>query len=306
MFTGLRDLAIVARVIREHPLHTTGAQRRRAYARFLAWQVAGRAHPGPLVMDFVNDTQLLVKRRLGGRLHYVLGLAEFDDMAFVAHYLRADEMFADVGANIGAYSVMAAACAGARCAAFEPTPRAYRYLADNVALNRLGSQVELCHAAVGAAPGELAMTAGMGEVNHMLGPGEADAAGERVSVPVVTLDAFFAGRGSPSLVKVDVEGFETEVMRGADALLKHQPPAALLLELAGNGSRYGYDEAGLHAKILGHGYSACHYDGLRRSLTEHPAGWQPDGGNVLYLRDLEGARQRVREARAFRLGGRDI
>jgi len=300
MFSILSDIALVMRLIRDYPLYTTRAERRSALRRFLSWQIAGRIHTGPLCMEYVNDTRLLVKRRLGGRLPYVLGLPEPNDVAFVAHVLREGEVFADVGANIGVYTVLAGSCAGAHCVAFEPAARAFRYLADNVALNRLENKVELHPCAVGATAGRSAMTSSMGENNHMLSAGEA---AETTQVEVVTLDGFFYGRAAPTLLKLDVEGFETAVMDGAHALLSNRPPLAVLLELAGVGPRYGYDEDKLHQRMLDYGYTACSYICKQRSLVRFDPALRIDGStNVLFVKDVDEAQRRVKAAAPFRVG----
>ena len=295
----LKDFAMVARLIHGHPLNRGLLDRGRAYGRFLDWQLRGRMGEGTLDAAFVNGTRLRTKRRLGGRLHYVLGLAEFHDMAFVAHLLRADEVFADVGANIGAYSLVAAACASARCVAFEPTQLAYRYLAENVSLNHLQQRIELQQCAVGAEAGSIRLTAGMGEVNHVLEAGET---GESVEVPMVTLDGFFGGRTPPTLIKIDVEGFESAVVEGAVRLIGSHAPRALLMELAGHGARYGYDESRLRASLVQRGYSLCSYDALRRELTRLDPAAPALSYNLLFVRDFAAAQQRLREAPPFTLG----
>ena len=294
------DIALVMRLIREYPLYSSGRERRAAYKRFLAWQIAGRAHVGPLCMEYVNGTQLLVRRRLGGRLPYVLGIPEFDDLVFVAHLLRRDETFTDVGANIGVYSVLAAACAGARCAAFEPSPRAFRYLEDNVALNRLQERVARHPHAVGAAAGGIEMTAAMGENNHVSAAGDR---GEAVKVEMVTLDGFHAHHPPPVLLKIDVEGYETAVVDGAEKLLAARAPLALIVELAGVGDRYGYDEVKLYQRLVDFGYTACSYTALQRRLQPFdPALRYAGSANVLFVRDLAEARRRVQDAAAVEFG----
>lgn len=299
----LQDLAMVRRLIHEYPLNRGWLDRGRAYGRFLAWQLRGRLGEGVLDAGFVNGTTLRTRRRLGGRLHYVLGLAEFHDMAFVAHLLRPDEVFADVGANIGAYSLVAAACAGARCVAFEPTQLAYRYLAENVALNRLQERIELRQCAVGAQAGSIRITAGMGEVNHVLESGEA---GESIEVPMVALDGFFAGRTPPAFIKIDVEGFESAVVEGAAELIAARRPLALLMELAGHGARYGYDETALRMSLIQRGYVLCSYDGLQRKLSRLDPAAAPPSYNVLLVRDFDAAQRRLTEAPAFTLGSHRI
>lgn len=293
----VQDLAGVMHLIDAYPLYRGPVDKGRAVGRFLAWQVLGRLRRDGMDMRFVNDTRLRVKRRLGGRLHYVLGLAEVDDMAFVAHLLRRDELFVDVGANIGAYSVLAAVAAGARCLAFEPAELAYRYLLLNVALNGLEPRVEVQRMAVGAAPGKLRLTAGMGEVNHVLREGE-DAASFQIDM--TSLDAFCAGREPPVAIKIDVEGFETEVLHGAKGLLRKRVPLAVLAELVGWGERYGYDEAALRGEMEGYGYTACSYDALTRTLK--PLTGPVGLSNTLFVRDLAEARARIESAEAFTVG----
>jgi FkbM family methyltransferase len=294
----LQDIAGVARLIRDYPLNRNALDRGRAWGRFLAWQALGRLTPDTLEAPFVNGTRLRVKRRLGGRLHYVLGMAEFDDMAFVAHLLRPGEVFADVGANIGAYSLVAAA-AGARCVAFEPAPQARRYLEQNVASNGLADRIELQACAVGAAAGSISVTAGMGEINHVLRAGEST---ETLQVPMASLDGFFAGRTPPVLIKIDVEGFETEVVRGADGLLAARKPLALLLEMTGHGARYGYDEAALRRDLVARGYALCRYEALSRRLHRLDPAAGPLPYNLLFIRDPEEAQRRLREAAPLTLG----
>lgn len=304
MLAIIRDIVNVMRAIRTHPLYTTGAERRYALRRFLAWQIAGRAHSGGLCMEYVDGARLLVRRRLGGRLHYILGLGEFDDMAFVAHVLRKGEIFVDVGANIGAYTVLAGVTSGARCVSFEPTEHAARYLIDNVMLNGLVSQVEVCRCAVGAAHGELQLTTGMGEVNHVLHGGESV---QSMRVEVITLDDFFEKRESPCVVKIDVEGFETEVMRGAQKLLARRAPLAFLIELAGHGAAYGYDESVVRMALEDHGYICCHYAARQRKLFRIASDeGRTASPNMLFVRDLDEARRRLEKAPPFSLGNYKI
>jgi hypothetical protein len=139
----------------------------------------------------------------------------------------------------------------------------------------------------------------MGEVNHVLEAGET---GESVEVPVVSLDGFFSGRTPPSLIKVDVEGFESPVVEGAARLISSHAPRALLMELAGHGARYGHDEGALRASLMQRGYVLCSYDGLRRELTRLDPAAPALSYNLLFVRDFAAAQQRLREAPPFTLG----
>src|SRR5450759_3401797 len=113
-------------------------------ARFACWQIGARLVPGPVAVHFVNSAQLLASPGLAGATGNVyVGLHEFEDMAFVLHFLRPDDLFVDVGANIGSYTILATAGVGANCIAFEPGPDAWEWLCKNIDLNGVRSRVDV-------------------------------------------------------------------------------------------------------------------------------------------------------------------
>ena len=89
-------------------------------------QVAARLVPGDVCLEFPNHTRLMVSPHMKGAAHFITPrLCEFDEMAFVMHFLRAGEMFADVGANVGAFTVLAAGVTGAQTVTFEPSAETF-------------------------------------------------------------------------------------------------------------------------------------------------------------------------------------
>jgi hypothetical protein len=117
--------------------------------RFVAWQIGARLVPGPVACPFANGSSLLVRPGMTGATgNLYVGLHEFADMAFVLHVLRGGDLFVDVGANIGSYTVLAAAGAGAACLAFEPGSAAFAWLERNVRLNGSGQRYGYDDAAI--------------------------------------------------------------------------------------------------------------------------------------------------------------
>jgi len=103
-----------------------------------------------------------------GAAHFILpGLCEFEEMSFVMHFLRADDLFVDVGANIGAYTILASGIAGARSISFEPSASSFTYLERNVRLNDLTTKVILVKAALGAEDGHIFITDDLGVENYV-------------------------------------------------------------------------------------------------------------------------------------------
>jgi FkbM family methyltransferase len=285
MMSALRTLSYIAR----HPLNRRDPWR--ALWRFAAWQIASRLGAGAIAVPFVDDTRLLVARGMHGATGNVYcGLHEFEDMAFVLHALQPDEFFVDVGANVGSYSVLAAGVVGAQVLAFEPAPGAYAALTDNLRLNSLESRVEVRRQAVGAEPGQLRFTSGLDTVNHIIAAAEDGSAA--FEVPIVTLDAVLEPP-RPCIIKVDVEGYESAVVAGAQRTLRSSEVLAVLMECNGSGARYGFDEARLHESMLGFGFLAARYDPLTRRLHADESG---GGGNRLYIRDAAVLQARVSAA----------
>jgi FkbM family methyltransferase len=287
MSGALRTLRFIAR----HPLNRRAPLR--AIGRFVAWQVVTRLQPGAFVVPYVGDTRLLVTRGMTGATGNVYcGLHEFEDMAFVLHALRAEDLFVDVGANVGSYTVLAAGAVGARCIAFEPAPRAFRGLLDNLRLNDLMTRVDPRNECLASAPGELQFTADFDTGNHVVAePQEAAAA---VRVAVTTLDSALS-ESTPTLIKIDVEGYETSVIDGADRTLRSPTLRAVLMELNGSGARYGFDDRRLHKRMLRYDFTPAAYDPARRELRHRE--WHGSSeGNLLYVRDLESLRSRLADA----------
>lgn len=90
----------------KHPL--------RALIRYADWQMRSRLK-GEIVFEWVAGSRLIVRRGMTGATGNIYcGLHEYRDMAFLLHLLRADDLFVDIGANIGSYTILASAVCGAR------------------------------------------------------------------------------------------------------------------------------------------------------------------------------------------------
>jgi FkbM family methyltransferase len=252
--------------------------------RWLAWQFGTRLRPGLRRVPFVDRASLTVARGMTGATGNVYaGLHEFEDMAFLLHFLREGECFVDVGANVGSYSVLAAAVCAARVVAFEPGDLARAALARNVADNQVGARVDIDLRAVSAHGGVRRFTRGQDTTNRFAD----DAAVDVEEVATVSLDEALVGR-RPALLKIDVEGAESEVFAGAERLLHEAPPAAIIVELSGP------DHVALQARLAAQGYTACRYLPFERRLV--PRSGTAQGGNLLLLRNLADAQRRVASA----------
>jgi len=287
----LSVLRLVAFVWR-HPLNADA--RLRAIGRVLRWQIASRLFAGPIALPFVEDTRLFASRGMTGATgNWYCGLHESAGMGFILHFLRSDDLFLDVGANIGSYSVMVAGGVGAKVISIEPIPETFANLQTNVTLNALADRVELHCLGLSNRRSELRFIADQDTINHVMAEGEP---GNGIPVPVVAMDELLAGR-VPAVIKIDVEGHEHAVVEGAHRTFSDPALAAVVMEINGSGARYGVDDGELLTKMHAYGFKPYSYDPISRQLRD----WIASSGDAIFIRDADAAGARVMRAQRYRL-----
>ena len=212
---GLRQFTNSLSIIRRNE-HTS---RPAAVMRHVLWQVRRLGSPWPIRRRISQS--VLMDDEPGGVISQVnmLGLYDYNNMNFVQHLLRADSVFIDVGANIGAYTLIASEQAAVRVISLEPNPTAFSRLQRNVSLNHR-SNVTILNRAASASPGMLRMTNNGADPTNRVVSGDAGTSAT-IEVQVDTLDAVCAAYAvQPTLIKIDVEGHEPHVLAGASACLR--------------------------------------------------------------------------------------
>jgi FkbM family methyltransferase len=287
----LKNLFNLLAFVWNHPLNR-GA-RLAAISRVARWQIASRLMEGPIAFPFANGTYLLASRGMTGATgNWYCGLAEYEDMSFVRDILKEDDLFVDIGANIGAYSLLALG-GGAEVIAIEPIPSTYSTLRRNITFNYFSDRIEALNIGLGAETGDLCFSADIDTVNHVLT--EKEICTNSVTTPVRRLDDVLQNR-KPLVIKIDVEGFETKVVQGAANTFGDMNLLAVIIELNGSGMRYGFDEDSLHKKILEFGFQTYRYEPVSR--TCQPNNMQRCySGNTLYIRDIGAVMDRLRNPR---------
>lgn len=221
---------------------------------------------------------------------------------FLLHVLRRDDIFVDVGANVGSYTILASSCVGARTFAFEPVPSTYRRLVENIRLNHLDKFVHCINKGVGEKIGNVNFTSDFDTTNHALTTDEKDI--NSVRVEVTSLDAALS-EVSPAVMKVDVEGYETLVLQGAGNILNNQSLHSIIMELNGSGKRYGFDESGIVELMRHYEFLPYTYDPLNRKLIDLD-GKVLNVGNTLFIRDKKLVLDRLEKASKVLVNGREF
>lgn len=264
----------------------------KALLRFIKWQLNTRINPYPVIFPFAEKSKLLMWKGLTGATgNLYCGLHEFEDMAFVLHFLRKDDLFVDIGANVGSYTVLSASEVGAETISFEPVPQTFRTLKTNITLNNIEDRTKALNIGLGKEKGELKFTKSFDTVNHVATEQETDT----IDVQIEKFDEV-VNLSKPSLVKIDVEGFETEVLNGMGSALINSNLKGIIIELNGSGKRYGYDEEKIHEKLLSHNFRPFFYSPIERKLISTE---KFGSHNTIYIREIEFTQKRVLSAKKF-------
>lgn len=190
--------------------------------------------------------------------------AEFSEAEFLGRFLesiRPGDIVFDIGANIGIWSLAAGSRyrdAGITIRAFEPDPTNFRQLSRNFELNGMRAFAAAEPVALGDAPGEAQLFLGgeAGTGNHTLSADRARS-GEMVRVRVERADQYCERVSlTPSVVKIDVEGFELSVLRGMTALLERGGPREMFIEVHTGGAA-PVSEEDVNALLSPHGYEVA-------------------------------------------------
>jgi FkbM family methyltransferase len=275
----------------------------KSICRLLYWQIQSTLRPSKFIIKpFVSSVKFYARKGLTGITGNIYtGLHEFNDMAFLLHFLRPQDIFIDVGANVGSYTLLASGVCRTQTIAIEPSQNTAGILHKNIILNQLQKKVTLINKAAGSREHTLAFSKNEDTTNHVIAQDEStNTAFEKVKI--ISLDSLTINN-KPALIKIDVEGFETEVLNGMADTFKQPSLKAIIIELNGSGARYGFDEHNIHLLLTINGFNPYLYNPFKRELklTDSHGHF-----NTIYCRDVEFIAERLKTANGFKIMGEII
>ena len=204
------------------------APRRHRVYRLLSWLAADRYEiyrvEGGLIYLNLHESAAMVQRAMNAY--------EPAKHELIRRHLRPGMTFIDVGANKGDFTLLAARLAGSRgtVISIEPEPENHLILQRSIELNDY-TNIRVLNIALSDRDGTANLQIGSTSGSHTLSP---EFTGLRtVVVPTITLDGVVAEQqlGSVEMIKIDVQGLELAVLRGASQTLRANPGIILLLDL---------------------------------------------------------------------------
>ncbi len=165
--------------------------------------------------------------------NFYFGLNQFNDMSFLLHFLRSSDLFLDVGANMGSYSLLASGIIGSKVLAIEPVLKTFGKLERLIELNHLSNRVQLYNLALGlnnfANENSYFRFSADRNGNDSIVEESYDEISELLRYS--SLDHLFDSKTNLSLIKIDVEGSGYDVLKGSTRILnslEYDPPVFII------------------------------------------------------------------------------
>ena len=217
-----------------------------------------------------------IKGQHGTTECYYLGFYDYPEMNFLKQFLRSEDAFLDVGANVGTYSLLAASL-GAEAHAFEPSQLEYDIAVEIGDLNPdLKDRIKYNNVAVGNKNKIVKMTTNLGSTtNHV-----AEAVGLEEGyheVRQIKLDDYTTSKPIRAM-KIDVEDYEEFVLAGCSNMLQSRDLKVVVIE------DFNGDESDSFSLMKKYGFQRYSYDVKRNSLVNID---NQLGNNSIYIKDIE-------------------
>lgn len=264
--------------------------------KFICWQFYKRLTHRNLDLQLLPDVKIRCypDSRSAASVLYC-GLYDYDEMNFLLRYLRPEDSFLDIGANVGVYTLLAASkIRSGSIYSFEVLPKNYERLQENIRINQF-PQVKTYEIAVSDQTGAIALNLAEGDsmpfITHV-------AANNTITVPTDTLDNLLKNQplANLTLAKMDIEGAEILALKGALSLLKQQRPRVWILEINDTVSHFGHQKQDLVDFLHSYGYNLYRYSADSNQISRITLD-QKQGNNVLAIAEsaVDFVRTRIAE-----------
>ena len=276
-----------------HPLAI--GLRLKIFSRYFSFHILNR-HNDEVIIPFLGN-KLIIKKGQGGQGNYFTYLNDYEEMLFLAHYLKSSDIFIDAGANVGSYSMLAAVTKFSTVHAFEPNSIFFKILEKNILINNLQNKVTAHYCALGEKYGSVHLI-NKGALSHI----SHDNTRDSEKVELKRLDSIVT---HAHVMKIDVEGYEHNMLIGSEKIMENSNLNVIIIEMASY-NRYDSSDHKVHSLITNYGFSPIFYNPKTRMIkdkkqyTKGGKGWW----NVIYIRDRDLVLDRINSSKKIKVNGR--
>ena len=257
-----------------HPF--TKDQPLKALTRYLKFNLFTYFSNKPRIYNWINGLKFYAQKGDAGIVPNIyFKLFDYEDSMFIINLINQNDIFVDVGANVGHYSMLAAKNK-AKVFAFEPIKNTFSKLEKNIKLNNLQDTVALYNLGVGNKNETLEFVIDIDVMNSVA----TNTSSKNEQIEVVQLDDKLK-EINPTMLKIDVEGYEWFVLEGAKNILSSNELKYILIEFNNSGLKFGKEDVLIHEMLLENNFYPFSYN-PESSILERIDSYRKDKFNTLY------------------------
>ena len=222
--------------------------------------------------------------------NYYFFIDDYEESIFLIHYLADKDLFIDVGSNHGHYTMIASGICNSKSYSIEPVKKTYSRLKMNIELNKLDN-VFPYNLGISDSNGELYISNNKGAMNRII---------HNISdnnyelIQVTTLDKLLISEKNISLIKIDVEGYEKQVLKGCKETLKNPNLNVIIIELNESNQQFDYDENETISILKKNGFLPYKYKYPDNRLVPLEKK-NFDSFNTIFIRDINLAKNKIKK-----------
>ena len=274
-----------------HPL--ASLNKFKAFSNFLHWQLHYRSANQSLsafIFLFVENTKIILRPgETGATGNIYAGLHELVDMSLIMHFLSEEDIFFDIGANIGSYSLLAGGVSNSSVIALEPVSHTFSKLQENIGVNNLFEKVKCLQYGAGSSISQGTITTDYGCQNKIISESQSDSQLSEVNselINITTIDELSKLYGFPTAIKIDVEGYEDFAFEGAS---QTDILSLIIIETVSDS---------LHQKFSQAGFVRVYYNPYTREILNTPIS-SFTSVNYIYVKHLNLVIQKVNQSPTY-------
>ena len=272
----INKLLLRYKTIKKHPL--TKSSPFKASYRYLYFNISQTLFLKPRVFNWIKGLKFYAEKGdagLVGNIYYKL--MDYEDSMFLIDHLRKGDLFVDVGSNLGHYTLLASGICDADVISIEPIKSTVIKLKKNVEINNLSNKVSILNYGVGDKHEILNFTTNKTAMNSV----SLKESVHTDKVEVKILDEILKNY-KPTFIKIDVEGYEYNVLKGALNILKSPSLKYLMVEFNESGKKFNLNDDDVFNLIVEYGFIPIEYN-VNKQEINILSSYNTDKFNTLFI-----------------------